>query len=334
LTFLGYVWLRQLAYPIKLLSTGTMSFSFDIKFLICKSFALCLNLCKSIYYSFLTLFVSYRFYFFCERYHIVWIYKLLKNSLLFICFASFLTNSKKKEMIFLFFCFFVLLWPLFLGGSGLRYFYEALPFGVLCVAILFYFSSLTNYRYIKLTAMSLAVVFLVSHASVIIHKQYLTSKEWETFNLGLQAFKRSENNRLNGKNDMFLFNLNRVVGYQPVGIVEAFELYGINPKVCKFLFRYLEVFPQTTNIDKFLQIKQFKSSIRFFTKDKKKLWFEFNDNFSSDLKCYIENIVIYEKEEPNKIFDLTLVLKKELFNSDLLFITWDDVNKKFLILEK
>jgi len=208
------------------------------------------------------------------------------------------------------------------------YFYEALPFAAAALGTLLYYNSYTQSKTFKIIFYTTSIIFITSNTAGMMFYQNMYSTVGETFKEGIKILKL-ENSEILRDRVFLITNVKSIPG-SAFGIAHAFQLNFMENKNPKAVLLSLEIYPSdkdfTQNLDVTFDPKNSKITLK--TKKSDLLWFEINGRQQEDLNSCVE------KFEPNikskqKIFELTIFLKKDFTINKQALIIWDDNNNKF-----
>ncbi len=326
-----YFIMRRIGYPLAINSShnpfifgGEMLYSIP-KYII--SFA------KELYLIFVSIFFYHKFYFFCEVHNLVFLYKIIKDSLIVGLIILFILNTQKKLFLYFSICFIAASWPFFVikALSSMNifcYFYESLPFAAAALGTLLYYNSYTKSKLFKIIFYTASTLFVVSNTAGMMIYQHRCSTAGEKFKNGIKNLKLDNNEILQDK--VFLItNVKNILGSR-FGTAHAFQLNFMENKKPKAVLLSLDIYSLNNDLTQYLDVNfdNDGSKITLKSKNTDLLWFEINNLQEEDLNSCVEKFEANIKSE-QKIYDLTIVLKNDFITQKQALIIWDDNCNKF-----
>lgn len=196
------------------------------------------------YEYYLTTFIPWSSYYFFKQKNTLYLYVLLRILLIACPLLLFLTNTRKKLVLYFLACAIMLHWPLCLiSWGGERYFYEPSLFYIVAFLFLYKYSSLRSKMRSTLLIIAIPITICVN-AKFIIHELQKKQAINEKLYISLITLKNKLfYNNLDKTPLLFLVNSKRL---EFVGLSQAAYLYKISASPQIFYRDVTETIPSIT----------------------------------------------------------------------------------------
>lgn len=305
-----YFCLRAYAYPPHFSSTSLSLLATSTS---------CTQIVRFFYDLFWLAWFPWTTYVTCKQLQLLPLYTLAKLLIASVVMMLFITNSRKTLVLCACASALCLYWPLLITPyGGLRFSYESLPLCAIALALLLHHSSLCNYIWFRRTMIVGLFCLIMVNAYVVCKSMRTIMKIPQKTHAALMDLKKYSA-LLHNKP---LLVLNAPKPLHAIGIIQAIQLYGISSRLPQYFFRNIAVqtIEETKNLNGILWVQQEPSSIRLISNNIKKVWFEIV-SFEPQ-PCYIKQVIVHQKDDQNRINDLSIVFEKAFFHPELTVLIW------------
>lgn len=315
--------MRAMAYPLTF-TGGTMLSQSSASSIVMIIKSNVISKFFQLYDHFWLQFFPWNMFLFMKKNGLLELYRLIKLLLLVSLHTLFITNKRKSFVVLALGSFMMLSWPFIstTAGGNYRYYYEALPFLMLSLGLLFRHSTLSMIpRHLLRTGFA-ALVFFCSFQ--VIESMKKASDYRKRVDTTYQKFADAMNGRLR---KYPLFIINTPPDTFSLGVKQALQLYKVSLTPPIYHFERLTIYPNPNSINDnadFITTQVSCNQIRIATRDRRKLSFRLAPFQESNHRIeheYLKEIIINDKDGEN-IYDLALVFKPEGFRENIKTIAW------------
>ncbi len=331
-----YCIMRYICYPIKInsITMPMANYLGILKTILCLIPNYVIKFIKELYLIFVSLFFYHEFYFLCKAHGLVFIYKIIKDSLFLALAILFILNKQKKMFFYFITCFLLVSWPFFLIQAMLSlkvccFFYESLPFAAAALGTLLFYNANSETKIFKILLFIFALFFVISNTTGMMIYQNRKSKEGKQLDYAIKNLKANNHEIL--KDKVFLITNVKYI----FGVAQAVQLNFMESKMPKAVLQSIDISTSDHDLTKYLDAifdKADGSKIILKSKAPNILWFEIRQQFKyNDLESCIEKFEINSNFE-QKIYELTIFLKKDFRSTKQALLIWDDACNKFHVI--
>ncbi|MFH1831817.1 MAG: hypothetical protein ABH827_03350 [bacterium] len=255
--------------------------------------------------------------------------QILKGSLVLLVLSLllflFYKNKQKKIIIFFFVSTILFLWPAILKHYTLRYFYFSLPLYIFMILLLF---KNTDYaHHIKLKKITTLIALVILGGNI-----FFVSSRLKTRGLFLKDKADVISELLAHKNinsgPLCFIGIPRSTF--STALAQQLWMCGLNESQPIYFDLSLFARTQATNEKNHLKIEQIENGFKLKSLDPQKLWW---DSWGGGEMPMGNKTVHKTDKNTGHIYEISIVLDKKHLNKKLIFITWDYVKNKFMILD-
>lgn len=268
-------------------------------------------------------------YFYFKNNNYLFYYQILKSTILSIVCIFFITNKKRTYVILFGFISLLLHW-LMIASTRIdpRLHFEALPFIIITLGYLFYYSSLWKHKIIKASLLSLFSLGIIVNAHLVIKSQQKLMYHPTKFENALIEFKKNTQTLLPSTN-LIILNNPQFLGRQLFYYAAKLYDYSVDRPYIRSYYSDIAIQGDFEHVDKYIKCYFSEKEVTLFSTDPSVIWF--GDSLNHRQKTVSFTLINQSKiafaiwDEKNNSINLFYIKKiptEDSFKLEPLFRKW------------
>lgn len=258
------------------------------------------------------------------------VYVALKILILLIMGILFVTNTRKKWILFACLAAITFYWQFFFGvGLSIKQLYESLPFVMFGLTVLLGYSRIIQKRLVRVLVLSFLSMGVVINAyNVLSHVRWLRNYGIKKSN-ATDYLKDMVGNTLINKPLCYMGNTSVL---SSVGILQAAWLKGVSHQVPHYFLTKLLIASHVSYATaiKHVKMEKIDDGFRVTSLDHDNVWFMFSPGLMPD---YLKEFIIHEQQD-DKIFDASIMFKQASWNPAMVMLLYFFEDECFLVFDR
>lgn len=272
---------------------------------------------------------SYAFFssFYDQRMYVIFI--LIKVLILVLLGLLFLTNTKKRYVVFFALATITFYWQFIFGiGLNIKQLYESLPFLILGLACLMGYARIMRYRIVKRLVFGyLALGIAINAYMVLSYTRQLRDhglKKWRA----TEDLKQRVGNRLLHKP---IFCLGNTEPLAVTGMLQTIWLKDISRALPQYWCTHIIISPTVTikDMKNDVVIRKINYGFRFMSRNPDDVWWRVKQGV---LPLYLKEIEVHASHKGN-IVDMSCIFNEEAWDPTMVLLMWFFEEEQFVIVD-